>query len=137
MKPFVISLSDLQADLNTVGGKGASLARLVRAGLPVPDGFHVTTEAYRYFVNQSNLQTGIETALIAVDINQPQTLETASRRITELFLAASIPDEISTVIEGIPHETPVWVIHEKLPFEPVEVEHLLIALGVRRTYRTV
>ena len=29
-----------------VGGKGANLARMVRAGFPVPDGFCVTTAAY-------------------------------------------------------------------------------------------
>ncbi|KAB8195886.1 pyruvate, phosphate dikinase [Nonomuraea phyllanthi] len=47
---LVLPLDDAAADLDTVGGKGASLARLVRAGLPVPGGFHVTTEAYRAFV---------------------------------------------------------------------------------------
>src|SRR5690606_41588188 len=36
-------------DLATAGGKGASLARLVGAGMPVPDGFVVTTGAYRAF----------------------------------------------------------------------------------------
>ena len=47
---LVLPLDDAAADLATVGGKGASLARLTRAGLPVPAGFHVTTEAYRAFV---------------------------------------------------------------------------------------
>ncbi|MFI7692015.1 PEP/pyruvate-binding domain-containing protein [Nonomuraea sp. NPDC049655] len=46
----VIPLDDEAADLGTAGGKGASLARLVRAGLPVPGGFVVTTWAYRSFV---------------------------------------------------------------------------------------
>ncbi|MGW2216611.1 PEP/pyruvate-binding domain-containing protein [Nonomuraea sp. NPDC001684] len=47
----VIPLDDeAAADLGTAGGKGASLARLVRAGLPVPGGFVVTTQAYRSFV---------------------------------------------------------------------------------------
>ncbi|MFF0865563.1 PEP/pyruvate-binding domain-containing protein [Nonomuraea sp. NPDC003560] len=47
----VIPLDDeAAADLGTAGGKGASLARLVRAGLPVPGGFVVTTRAYRSFV---------------------------------------------------------------------------------------
>lgn len=32
------------------GGKGASLARLVQAGFPVPDGFIVTARAYREFI---------------------------------------------------------------------------------------
>jgi rifampicin phosphotransferase len=47
---LVLPLDDPAADLATVGGKGASLARLIRAGLPVPGGFHVTTAAYRAFV---------------------------------------------------------------------------------------
>ncbi|GAA2649844.1 PEP/pyruvate-binding domain-containing protein [Nonomuraea recticatena] len=46
----VLPLDDTAAALETVGGKGASLARLARAGLPVPDGFHITTDAYREFV---------------------------------------------------------------------------------------
>ncbi|SEF74456.1 pyruvate, water dikinase [Nonomuraea solani] len=46
----VLPLDDATADLATVGGKGASLARLTRAGLPVPGGFHITTDAYRAFV---------------------------------------------------------------------------------------
>lgn len=43
----VLPLDDEAADLATAGGKGSSLARLSRAGLPVPAGFHITTEAYR------------------------------------------------------------------------------------------
>jgi pyruvate,water dikinase len=48
---LVLPLDDPAADPAAVGGKGASLARLARAGLPVPAGFHVTTEAYRWFVS--------------------------------------------------------------------------------------
>ncbi|WP_433273967.1 PEP/pyruvate-binding domain-containing protein [Actinosynnema sp. CS-041913] len=48
-RALVLPLDDPGADLAEVGGKGASLARLVRAGLPVPGGFHVTTHAYRLF----------------------------------------------------------------------------------------
>ncbi|MEZ7129808.1 PEP/pyruvate-binding domain-containing protein [Nonomuraea sp. AD125B] len=47
---LVLPLDDPAADLALAGGKGASLARLARAGLPVPRGFHVTTAAYRAFV---------------------------------------------------------------------------------------
>ncbi|MFI6903182.1 PEP/pyruvate-binding domain-containing protein [Nonomuraea sp. NPDC050394] len=45
----VLPLDDAAADLAVAGGKGASLARLSRAGLPVPPGFHITTDAYRAF----------------------------------------------------------------------------------------
>ena len=47
---LILALDDASATLELVGGKGASLARLVAAGLPVPPGFHVTTTAYRRFV---------------------------------------------------------------------------------------
>lgn len=43
-----IPLAELTAaDLGTAGGKGANLGELVRAGFAVPDGFVVTTAAYR------------------------------------------------------------------------------------------
>ncbi|WP_018683552.1 PEP/pyruvate-binding domain-containing protein [Actinokineospora enzanensis] len=47
---LVLGLGDPAADVVTVGGKGAALAVMVRAGLPVPPGFHVTTDAYREFL---------------------------------------------------------------------------------------
>ncbi|MFC3894867.1 PEP/pyruvate-binding domain-containing protein [Lentzea rhizosphaerae] len=47
MVPLILPLDDSRADLAAAGGKGASLARLEQAGLPVPDGFHLTTRAYR------------------------------------------------------------------------------------------
>ena len=37
-------------DLSVAGGKGANLGELIRAGLRVPRGFVVTTEAYRFAV---------------------------------------------------------------------------------------
>ena len=39
-----------EATLETAGGKGANLARLTRAGFPVPRGFIISTDAYRAFV---------------------------------------------------------------------------------------
>jgi len=56
---YVLPLADERAALAMAGGKGASLARLVRAGLPVPPGFHVTTAAYRQFVAENGLQARI------------------------------------------------------------------------------
>ena len=42
---FVVTLADA-ADAGTVGGKAASLGELARAGVSVPPGFAVTTEAF-------------------------------------------------------------------------------------------
>jgi pyruvate,water dikinase len=70
----------------------------VGAGLPVPDGFHVTTAAYRDFVAVNNLQPGILAALEQVDTNRPEALETASRAIGELFAAAQTPPHIASAV---------------------------------------
>ncbi len=52
---FILPPADVSAHLSQVGGKGASLARMAAAGLPVPPGFHVTTTAYRRFVEENGL----------------------------------------------------------------------------------
>jgi phosphohistidine swiveling domain-containing protein len=95
---YVLPLADPEATLETVGGKGASLAQLVAAGLPVPDGFHVTTAAYRRFVADNGLEPGIRQALEAVDFAQPATLEAASKTIRALFTKGQTPPEVAGAI---------------------------------------
>src|SRR5438067_4068792 len=96
--PWVLALDDPAAILEQVGGKGASLARLAAAGLPVPPGFHVTTDAYRRFVRENGLQEKILAMVSTVTTDQPNTLEEASRQIGRLFAQGSIPAEIAATI---------------------------------------
>ena len=53
---MVLPLTTRGAALAIVGGKGANLAKLARAGLPVPDGFMVTVDAYQAFVAANELE---------------------------------------------------------------------------------
>ncbi|MBB2740541.1 UNVERIFIED_ORG: pyruvate,water dikinase [Microbispora rosea subsp. rosea] len=84
----VIPLDDAGADLATVGGKGASLAALARAGLPVPGGFHITTEAYRAFVADFREET--LAAAAAGD----------AERIAALFAGREVPGPIAAEIRA-------------------------------------
>jgi pyruvate,water dikinase len=95
---YILPLADPSASLETTGGKGASLARLAVSGLPVPDGFHVTTAAYRRFVADNVLQPSITAALQVVDLSQPGTLEAASQTIRELFEAGKTPPDVASAI---------------------------------------
>ena len=95
---FILPLADVSARLSQVGGKGASLARMAAAGLPVPPGFHVTTAAYRRFVTENGLQEQILAAVSAVAADQPATLEEASRQIARLFAQSAMPDDIAGAI---------------------------------------
>ncbi|HYL42111.1 MAG TPA: PEP/pyruvate-binding domain-containing protein [Ktedonobacteraceae bacterium] len=96
--PLILALNDANATLEQVGGKGASLACMAAAGLPVPPGFHITTAAYRRFVMEHGLQEEILAAVSAVTADHPATIEEASRRIAELFARSVMPDEIARVI---------------------------------------
>jgi len=95
---YVMPLSDASARLSQLGGKGASLARMAAAGLPVPPGFHITTAAYRRFVEEHGLQEQILAAVSAATPDQPATLEEASSRIGKLFAQSAMPDDIAEAI---------------------------------------
>ncbi|MGI9058735.1 MAG: PEP/pyruvate-binding domain-containing protein [Ktedonobacteraceae bacterium] len=95
---LVLALDDASAQLLQVGGKGASLARMAAAGLPVPPGFYVTTAAYRRFVEENGLQEKILAAVSAATGDDPTELEEASRQIGQLFAQGMIPDEIAAEI---------------------------------------
>src|SRR6266566_6694093 len=96
--PLVLALDDASATLERVGGKGASLARMAAAGLPVPPGFHVTTAAYRRFVTENGLQEQILAAVAPVAAGDPAALEEASRQIGELFARSVMPEDIAGAI---------------------------------------
>jgi pyruvate,water dikinase len=96
--PFTLPLDSPDAALERVGGKGASLARMVAAGLPVPPGFHVTTEAYRCFVEENHLRDGILAAVAGAQANNPATLERASEQIQSLIAHGTMPGEIAQAI---------------------------------------
>ena len=54
MTQYVYSFSEGNKDMrNLLGGKGANLAEMKGLGLPIPDGFTVTTEACnKYYVRK-------------------------------------------------------------------------------------
>jgi phosphohistidine swiveling domain-containing protein len=118
---YIIHLSEPEANLATVGGKGTSLARLYAAGLPVPEGFNITTEAYWRFVRENELQTVIQQALAVADPSQPANLEAASNRIREGFLAAQIPPDIASEVvnayAGLPGQNPAVAVRSSATAE--------------------
>lgn len=95
---FILPLSDVSAGLFQVGGKAASLARMSAAGLPVPPGFTITTDAYRRFLVEHGLQAQILAAVALVKPDQPGTLEDASCRVACLFEQSAITEIIASEI---------------------------------------
>jgi len=135
---YTIPLGDARASLDVAGGKGASLARMVGAGLPVPDGFHVSTGAYREFVEENALQPRILAALEAADADRPAMLETASQRIREMFYQGEIPAAIAGAVArayaGLAGERPTVAVRSSATAE--DLPGLSFA-GQQETYLNV
>lgn len=85
-------------DITLVGGKGANLGEMMKIGLPVPNGFIVTSKAYYDFIKENNLGEKIKEILRNVDKNSPQTYLEASEKIKKIILKGLIPKEISLQI---------------------------------------
>lgn len=85
-------------DLAMVGGKGANLGEMNKAGFPVPNGFAITTVSYDAFLTQNNIVTTINDFLKQVDVNDPDQLNSASKKIQKLVLDGEIPHDIAVDI---------------------------------------
>ena len=79
-------------DVQLVGGKGANLGELTRAGLPVPGGFVVTSRAYVSFLEEAAIRPHLEGVLAGLDVAQHADLEDAAFRIKGIISAAAVPD---------------------------------------------
>ncbi len=96
---FVKTIAELgQTDLPVAGGKGANLGALMRAGLPVPGGFVVTTEGYRAFVAANHLDADVRRILDSTRMDDPGSLESASGQIRACFCSGRIPPILESEI---------------------------------------
>ncbi|HNU76388.1 MAG TPA: phosphoenolpyruvate synthase [bacterium] len=86
-------------DIPLVGGKGANLGEMVKAGIPVPDGFVVTAKAYFDFINSTSIKKKIMTELSGLDVDDSDKLMEASEKIKTAILQADMPKELTEEIK--------------------------------------
>src|SRR5712692_9410712 len=117
--PFVLPLAAASL-LPLVGGKAANLGELMRAGLPVPDGFCVTTAAYEQASQQADLEPILH-ELATTNAGDTGRLEQYAAAARAALLAVTMPAAIVEAIREAYHEPlPVAVrssaTAEDLPF---------------------
>jgi rifampicin phosphotransferase len=99
-QPLILPLDAPDVSFELAGGKGASLARLIRAGFPVPGGFVVTTHAYRDYVVANDLERFILVTANAAPARDPAALEAASDSIRTRFAQGRIPGDVSEALRA-------------------------------------
>jgi pyruvate,water dikinase len=87
-------------EIPTVGGKAASLGQLTDAGLPVPEGFVVTVDAYRTFLEGSGIGAELFEST-TVDTDDAAAVAEAAEHAQELITETPVPEEVkSGVLEA-------------------------------------
>ena len=96
---YVIPFSKIRRkDVALVGGKTSSLGELFSMGLPVPNGFAITADAYRYFIRYNKLDAEIRRIIKGTDIKKIKQLKKAGRDIRNLIKTATFPSDLEKQI---------------------------------------
>lgn len=85
-------------DVNIVGGKGANLGEMYNLGIPVPNGYCVTAEAYFKFIEANKLKPKIKAILDTMDVDDPEQLSDSSAKIRKLIKDSPLPSDIALEI---------------------------------------
>jgi len=86
-------------DTALAGGKGASLGEMTQAGILVPAGFVILSNAFEQFLEETDLNVEIDSILHSVNHKEMHTVENASEKIQALILNANIPEDIESEIK--------------------------------------
>ncbi|WP_373019164.1 phosphoenolpyruvate synthase [Thiomicrorhabdus sp.] len=85
-------------DIPLVGGKNASLGEmyqsLVPQGVPIPNGFAITSAAYRAILDENDLWTKLHEILDPLDAESTQDLQRRGAQARELIYNAKLPDAL-------------------------------------------
>ena len=86
------------ADFARVGGKCASLGEMTQAGVAVPPGFAVTTDAYQAMLEHHGMRAEIERHLAGVDPFDINQVDRAAQAIRIRIRSHKLPAEVETAI---------------------------------------
>jgi len=96
----VLWLDEIRADdLETVGGKAASLGEMTTADLPVPPAFVVTAGTYRRFIEETGIDEELF-ELVDIETEDSKALSDAAQAAQELIEETPIPDDLRDEILG-------------------------------------
>ncbi|MCY0874864.1 MAG: phosphoenolpyruvate synthase [Firmicutes bacterium] len=99
MPTYVLPFNAIdKTSLPLVGGKGANLGEMTQAGFPVPQGFCVTTSAYRLFLSTSNKVNDFFNQLDHVRSDSLDDIRVLGEQIRSHLEALPIPQDIEAAI---------------------------------------
>jgi pyruvate,water dikinase len=89
-----------EAEHPRMGGKCASLARMIALGVAVPSGFAVATDAYAAHLHALELEAAIAAELATLDTHDLTDEEVKSKAIRRLVTARPMPPKVEAAIRA-------------------------------------
>ena len=90
------------ADIPLVGGKNASLGEMIQQltpkGVNVPTGFATTAYAYRYFINEADLEAKLRQLFSDLDVEDVNNLRVRGKQARSLILNTPFPQDLQDAI---------------------------------------
>lgn len=106
MEKYVLYFHEIdKSHLPYVGGKGANLGEMTLAGFPVPQGFCVTTRAYRAFIQASQKMAELLNLLDGLQPNQLEEIRQLGQRIRDHLLTLPVPETVKGAISDAWHNS--------------------------------
>jgi len=98
---MLVWFHDINAkDVNIVGGKGANLGEMTRAGFHVPPGFCVTVQAYKQHLDKSNLWPQIEQLLGDLNSEDITKLDKTAKDIRKMIEQSPMLEHLESQIKA-------------------------------------
>lgn len=97
---LIIPLGSIDREMvDLVGAKMASIGEIRnRIGVPVPDGFAITSVAYERFMEHNDLQPEIDRRFQSMDMEDMESLYTLSAEVQQLIIRADMPEDLQKAI---------------------------------------
>lgn len=100
---FIIGLNKVGIDnISLVGGKNASLGEMIQhlaaVGINIPNGFVITVDAYKAFLEFNNLESVIKHIINSIDVNDIESLRKGGQQVRLLIENGRFPKSMSEII---------------------------------------
>jgi len=100
---YTLPFSEIKmTDILQVGGKNASLGEMIQnlkpLGIEVPDGFAITVDAYRYFIDFNNLSDSIHEIVSNTNVDDVVDLRRNGLKVRQLIREGKFPNDMSEAI---------------------------------------
>ncbi|MHC1568821.1 MAG: phosphoenolpyruvate synthase [Candidatus Syntropharchaeia archaeon] len=97
---FVLWFNEIdKEDTSLVGGKCANLGEMTsKTDVPIPPGFATTSEAYKYFIGENNLEKKIVEILKNLNTRDTEALQEKSAEIRKLIEGGKMPPDLEEEI---------------------------------------